>query len=349
MARQTVMTILGLVLASVCAARPARAQTQATTTDGTQQSDNQEQSAAALAQEATNPFSSGWLMQMQQNNNWTELPLDGGRRMQSNLMFQPLVSFRLTDAWGLYLRPVVTIFNSQPHLDEHGGHDRNTGFGDTVLGAAVARPLFGGRLVVGGGPTFIFPTASQRQLGQDTWQAGPDLGVTLLGKSFIAYAFAQQWFKVGGDGRNTNQMNTVFNVSEMLARREHGDEHVDKLVNDFAEMARNDPTLWEKVRGQRDPFGWAHREMERQRLLRDVGDDPSAYEKKLREKWEAERTAQMPAGLAVPTNTPAPNMPQSLAGVRSVAGRTAPVWSGPPSDQQIAADIRAHRMASRQR
>ena len=144
-------------------------------------------------------------------------------------------------------------------------------------------------------------------------------------------------------------MNTVFNVSEMLARREHGDEHVDKLVNDFAEMARNDPTLWEKVRVQRDPFGWAHREMERQRLLRDVGDDPSAYEKRLREKWEAERVAQMPAGLAVPTNTPAPNMPQSLAGVRSVAGRAAPVWSGPPSDQQIAADIRAHRMASRQR
>jgi hypothetical protein len=217
MARQTVMAVLGLVLASVCAARPALAQTQATTTPGTQQSEDQEQSAAALAREATNPFSSGWLMQMQQNNNWTELPLDRGRRMQSNLMFQPLVSFRLTDAWGLYVRPVVTIFNSQPHLDEDGGRDRTTGFGDTVLGVAVARPLFGGRLVVGGGPTFIFPTASQRQLGQDTWQVGPDLGVTLLGKSFIAYAFVQQWFKVGGDGRKTNQMNTVFNFTHAFA------------------------------------------------------------------------------------------------------------------------------------
>jgi len=90
MARRTVMAILGLVLAGVCAARPALAQTQATTTPGTQPSEDQEQSAAALAREATNPFSSGWLMQMQQNNNWTELPLDGGRRMQSNLMFQPL-------------------------------------------------------------------------------------------------------------------------------------------------------------------------------------------------------------------------------------------------------------------
>jgi hypothetical protein len=221
MERQTVMTILSLVLASVCAARPARAQTQTqtttTTTHETQQPEDQEQSAAALAREATNPFSSGWLMQVQQNNNWTELPLDRGRRMQSNLAFQPLVSLRLTQDWGLYLRPVVTLFNSQPHLDEDGARDRTTGFGDTVLGVAAARPLFGGRVVVGAGPTFIFPTASRQELGQDTWQVGPDLGVTLLGKSFIAYAFVQQWFKVGGDGRKTNQMNTVFNFTHAFA------------------------------------------------------------------------------------------------------------------------------------
>jgi Putative MetA-pathway of phenol degradation len=117
----------------------------------------------------------------------------------------------------LYLRPVVTIFNSQPHLDEDGARNRTTGFGDTVLGVAAARPLFGGRVVLGAGPTFIFPTASQRELGQDTWQVGPDLGVTVLGKSFIAYAFVQQWFKVGGDGRKTNQMNTVFNFTHAFA------------------------------------------------------------------------------------------------------------------------------------
>jgi ABC-type phosphate transport system substrate-binding protein len=96
MARQTVMTILGLALATVCAAMPALAQTETTTAHGTQQSQDQKQSAAALAREATNPFSSGWLMQIQQNNNWTQLPLDRGRRMQSNLAFQPLVSLKLT-------------------------------------------------------------------------------------------------------------------------------------------------------------------------------------------------------------------------------------------------------------
>ena len=71
--------------------------------------------------------------------------------------------------------------------------------------------------MVGAGPTFTFPTASERELGQDTWQIGPDVGATLLGKNFIAYAFVQQWFKVGGDGRDTNQMSGTFNFTYTLA------------------------------------------------------------------------------------------------------------------------------------
>jgi hypothetical protein len=71
----------------------------------------------------------------------------------------------------------------------------------------------GGRLMLGAGPTFIFPTASSRALGQDTWQIGPDVGAVLTGRKFISYGFAQQWFKVGGSGRDTNQMNGVFNYT----------------------------------------------------------------------------------------------------------------------------------------
>jgi hypothetical protein len=213
MTRRMFKTVLGVALAVACAARPALAQTQATTTNTTPPPGGQDQSAAAMAQQATNPFSSAWLMQVQQNNNWIEMPLGHGDRMQSNLQFQPLMSMRLTDQWGLYLRPVLTIVNSLPRLDQNGGSGRTSGFGDTVLGVAAAHPLLGGRLVVGVGPTLIFPTASQRELGQDTFQVGPDVGATLLGKHFIAYGFLQQWFKVGGDGAKTNQMNGVFNYT----------------------------------------------------------------------------------------------------------------------------------------
>ena len=218
MTRQKVITSLVVVLAFACAANAGFAQTQATTVNGAQTSGAQDQSAAAQAQEAINPFATSWLMQLQQNNNWTEMPRgDDHTRVQSNLVFQPLMSLRLTEKQGLVVRPMVNIVNSVPHFDQSGQNERTVGFGDTVLAFALPRSLLGGRLTVGAGPTFIFPTASKDLLSQDTWQVGPDAGAALLGKNFIAYAFVQQWFKVGGDGEDTNHMNGTFNFTYMLA------------------------------------------------------------------------------------------------------------------------------------
>src|SRR4249919_3983015 len=91
MAQVRVVPSLAVVLACACAASAGFAQTQATTTNGTQTSGDRDQSAAAMAQEAANPFSSRWLLQMQQNNTRMDMPLESGDRMQSNLMFQPLL------------------------------------------------------------------------------------------------------------------------------------------------------------------------------------------------------------------------------------------------------------------
>ncbi len=216
MMRQKFTTILGGVLALACVANAGFAQTPAATSTETQTSGNEGQSAAAMAQEASNPFASSWAMQLQQNNSWTEMPR-GDDRVQSNLVFQPLLSLRLTEKQGLIIRPMVPIVNSIPLLDQSGRNERTAGFGDTVLAFALPRSLFGGRLMVGAGPTFIFPTASKDLLSQHTWQVGPDAGAVLLGKHFITYAFAQQWFKIGGDGRDTNQMSGTFNFTYLFA------------------------------------------------------------------------------------------------------------------------------------
>jgi hypothetical protein len=244
MRRQKFTTILGAVLAFACVANAGFAQTEATTTTGTQTSGEQDRSAAALAQEASNPFASSWALQLQQNNNWTEMPRgDDNTRVQSNLVFQPLISLRLTEKQGLIIRPVVTTVNSVPHFDQRGQNDRTSGFGDTVLAFALPRSLLGGRLMVGAGPTFIFPTASKDLLSQHTWQVGPDAGAVLLGKHFITYAFAQQWFKVGGDGRDTNQMSGTFNFTYLLAN---------------GWTIGTQPTLsvdWEARGGERGTFG----------------------------------------------------------------------------------------------
>jgi hypothetical protein len=171
-------------------------------------SGDQSQSAAELGKQAANPLSAGWLLQTQQNSNWVEMPANGGERIQSDLLFQPLMNARLTEDWTLFVRPVVTLFNSTPAVNPNQSEGRRTGFGDSVLAFAFApRPFFNGRLTLAAGPTFIFPTASDHLLGQHTWQLGPDFGVVLSGRHFIAFAFPQQWFKIGGSGAKTNQLN----------------------------------------------------------------------------------------------------------------------------------------------
>ena len=98
MARQRAITSLVVVLAFACVANAGFAQTPATTTNATQASGGKDQSAAALAQEASNPFASSWALQLLQNNNWTGMPRgDDHTRMQSNLQFQPLLNLRLTE------------------------------------------------------------------------------------------------------------------------------------------------------------------------------------------------------------------------------------------------------------
>jgi hypothetical protein len=208
------ISFAGAVLVLACVASPWRAQAQQPA--GAQPPGGQEPSAAALAQQATNPFSTSWLLQLQQNENWIDMPAGHENEMRSNLFFQPLMSIPLKNDWGLYIRPVVNVVYSSPTLDQHGAFGHVSGVGDTILGMAAAHPLLGGRLVVGAGPTFIFPTASDRALGQDAWQVGPDAGATILGQHFIAYGFVQQWFKTGGSGPETSQMSGVFNYTYSL-------------------------------------------------------------------------------------------------------------------------------------
>jgi hypothetical protein len=164
-------------------------------------------SAAEASKQASNPLASVWLMQIQQNNNWVEMPTNKDTRVQSNLQFQPLMPLKLADNWTLITRPVIQIFNSTPYRDQTGQDKRVTAFGDTVLAFALSpgHKLVGNWLLAAG-PSFIFPTATNSLIGQNKWQIGPAAAVGYQGKKFITYVFPQQWFSVGGNGPRANHM-----------------------------------------------------------------------------------------------------------------------------------------------
>jgi hypothetical protein len=156
----------------------------------------------------SNPISRIWALQLQENTYWLNKP----ERNVVNLQFQPVLPLALTDDWNLITRPVFQVMNSTPYVNESGNLHRVTGFGDTILATLLSpSPKLAGPWLLGVGPSFIFPTASNSRLGQNKWQLGPAGVFGYLGGKWIAGVFPQQWFSVGGPGSQTvSQMNIQY-------------------------------------------------------------------------------------------------------------------------------------------
>jgi hypothetical protein len=156
----------------------------------------------------SNPISSIWALQLQENTYWLNKP----DRNVVNLQFQPVLPVALTDDWNLINRPVFQVMNSTPYVNESLHLHRVTGFGDTILATLLSpSPKLAGPWLLGAGPSFIFPTASNSRLGQNKWQLGPAGVFGYLGEKWLAGVFPQQWFSVGGNGSQTvSQMNLQY-------------------------------------------------------------------------------------------------------------------------------------------
>lgn len=113
-----------------------------------------------------------------------------------------------------------------------------------------------------------------------------------------------------------------FNASEARLRDKIGDAEVDAMVAEFQHAAQQDPMLGAALHQQRDPFAWAHKQMQARRAQAEIGTDPAAYrarlEAELREKIAAEMAAAQPGQ---PQRPAVPRLQPSLANGRSAAPR----------------------------
>ena len=162
-------------------------------------------SAEELSRQLNNPVSSVWSMVFQ--NNYTQLKNDigdvpgwdeGDDKWFYNLTFQPVLPLPLTSEWNLINRPVIPIFADRPVLESDGFNEVD-GMGDIALLSLLSPAKTAGSFLWGAGPTFIFPTASKDELGQEKWQAGPAAVGLYLGKEWIFGAFPQHWWSFAGN------------------------------------------------------------------------------------------------------------------------------------------------------
>jgi len=167
-------------------------------------------SLAELGKKLSNPLSDVWALVTEFDVNWSKGDLsDGEYKVGTDMLFQPVMPFKLTEDWKLITRPVVPIAFSTPIPDgidasqSGASFDYMGGLGDIQVPLLFSpKPKPGSRWMFGGGPTFVFPTATNDELGSDKWQAGPALVGVYKAKNFTAGALAQYWWSFASTDDN---------------------------------------------------------------------------------------------------------------------------------------------------
>ncbi len=156
-----------------------------------------------LAKQLANPISS--LVSVPFQANWDfGIGLNDASRFFINI--QPVIPTSLNEDWNLISRTILPVIDAESPAP---GIPSASGLGDTVQSFffSPVEPVNG--WIVGAGPVFLLPTATDNLLGSEKWGAGPT-GVALKQQGAWTYGalFNHIWSFTGDDARN--EINSTF-------------------------------------------------------------------------------------------------------------------------------------------
>ena len=158
--------------------------------------------ASEISRDVENPLGREWFVKLQSNTYLLDAGDFSTHRLEPTLKIQPRISVPLTGDWLLVTRPSFVAFESKPYEDAANELARAEGIGDLELPIALA-PALGPSWIAGAGPTFVLPTASNRETGQGKWQAGPAAVVGWQNEDWLFALFAQQWWSFAGSSERS--------------------------------------------------------------------------------------------------------------------------------------------------
>lgn len=155
-----------------------------------------------LTQQSSNPVGELWMIANQFNFNL--IRSDKGQafkdsKLQSNWNFQPVLTFDLSNDLRLVTRPVIPLYDT-PYATGPSSVKDKFGLGDAEFMAILTpNSSQSSGFVFGAGPTAIFPTATDKALGNGKWQLGPAAAAVYLDEKWVVGVFPQHWWSVGGE------------------------------------------------------------------------------------------------------------------------------------------------------
>ncbi|WP_291149522.1 hypothetical protein [Flavobacterium sp. UBA7680] len=164
-------------------------------------------SAQELADKLANPVASLISVPLQNNLNYGIGPFNGSKY---TINVQPVIPFKLTENLNLITRYILPVVDQR---DITGENTHQFGLSDATVTAFFAPKTKG--LILGVGPAFLIPTATDELLGTEKFGVGPSVLVMHQGKGLSVGFIANQIWSVAGneDRADFNQFYTQIFLS----------------------------------------------------------------------------------------------------------------------------------------
>jgi len=154
---------------------------------------------AELVKETLNPVAS--LISVPIQNNW-DFGIGPADAMKYTANIQPVIPITLNNDWNLISRTIMPVIYQESRFTGDGDH---SGLGDISQNFFLSPKNPVGGWIMGAGPVFLFPSASDSVLGAGKWGAGPTAVVLQQRDGWTYGILANQiWSFAGWGNQNVN-------------------------------------------------------------------------------------------------------------------------------------------------
>jgi len=183
-----------------------------------QQADSSKPDLAEIGAKLSDPLSDLWALFTQFGFTLSDGSLNAGKpkKAAGNIIFEPIIPIPLygegNKAWKLILRPTLPLILEQPLPTGGNRFNHKTGLSDMLFPMIVGIPA--GNILLGLGPTFTFPTATQREFGRKQLAMGPACVLGYRSERILLGVFPQYFWKVAstsqGNIPDANYMSLIY-------------------------------------------------------------------------------------------------------------------------------------------